>query len=56
MNDRCGIVSINDVLDEECGHFYAVDLPEFEARYMEVTGELRLGVMTMANNLEQRAQ
>ena len=56
MNERCGMVSINDVLDEECGHFYAVDLPEFEARYMEVTGELRLGVMTMANNLEQRAQ
>ena len=56
MNDRCSMVSINDVLDEECGHFYAVDLPEFEARYMEVTGELRLGVMTMANNLEQRTQ
>ena len=56
MNDRCGMVSINDVLDEECGHFYAVELPEFEARYMEVTGEMRLGVMTMANNLEQRTQ
>lgn len=56
MNNRCGMVSINDVLDEECGHFYAVELPEFEARYMEITGELRLGVMTMANDLEQRAQ
>ena len=56
MNDRCGMVSINDVLDEECGRFYAVELPEFEARYMEVTGELRLGVMVMANDLEQRTQ
>ena len=56
MNNRCGMVSINDVLDEACGHFYAVELPEFEARYMEITGELRLGVMTMANDLEQRAQ
>ena len=56
MNDRCSMVSINDVLDEECGHFYAVDLPEFEARYMEVTGELRLGLVTMANDLEQRTQ
>ena len=56
MNDRCSMVSINDVLDEECGHFYAVELPEFESRYMEVTGELRLGVMTMANDLEQRTQ
>ena len=56
MNDRCSMVSINDVLDEECGHFYAVDLPEFEARYMEVTGELRLGLVSMANDLEQRTQ
>ena len=56
MNDRCSMVSINDVLDEECGHFYAVELPEFEARYMEVTGELRLGVMAMASDLEQRTQ
>ena len=56
MNNRCGMVSINDVLDEECGHFYAVELPEFEARYMEITGELRLGVMTLANDLEQRTQ
>lgn len=56
MNNRCGMVSINDVLDEECGHFYAVELPEFESRYMEVTGELRLGVVTMANDLEQRTQ
>ena len=56
MNDRCSMVSINDVLDEECGHFYAVELPEFESRYMEVTGELRLGVMTMASDLEQRTQ
>ena len=56
MNDRCSMVAINDVLDEECGRFYAVELPEFESRYMEVTGELRLGVVTMANDLEQRAQ
>lgn len=56
MNDRCSMISLNEVLDDECGHFYAVELPEFEARYMEVTGELRLGVMTMANNLEQRTQ
>ena len=56
MNDRCSMVSINDVLDEECGRFYAVELPEFESRYMEITGELRLGVVTMANDLEQRTQ
>lgn len=56
MNNRCGSISINDVLDESCGNFYAVELPEFEARYMEVTGELRLGSMSMASGLEQRTQ
>ncbi len=56
MNERCSMISINDVLDEACGHFYAVELPEFESRYMEVTGELRLGVVSMANDLEQRTQ
>ena len=43
MNDRCSMISINEVLDDECSHFYAVDLPVFETKYMEVTGELRLG-------------
>ncbi|MCQ2097817.1 MAG: hypothetical protein MJY87_07750 [Fibrobacter sp.] len=56
MNDRCGSISISDVLDENCGNFYAVELPEFETRYMEVTGELRLGSMSMASGLEQRTQ
>lgn len=37
MNELCSMISINDVLDEACGHFYAVELPEFESRYMEVT-------------------
>lgn len=56
MNDRCQMLSINDILDDSCGKFYAVELPEFEANYMEVTGEIRLGSMTMSNNLEQRTQ
>lgn len=56
MNKRCGEISLTEVLDEECGHFYSVDLPEFEARYLEVTGEIRLGSMTMASGLEQRTQ
>ncbi|SHK17471.1 hypothetical protein SAMN05720765_101115 [Fibrobacter sp. UWH6] len=56
MNDRCPMLSINDILDDSCGKFYAVELPESEANYMEVTGEIRLGSMTMSNNLEQRTQ
>ena len=54
MKDRCSMISINEVLDDECSHFYAVDLPVFETKYMEVTGELRLGSMTMGNSLAER--
>ena len=56
MNDRCAMISINEVLDEECSHFYAVELPEFETKYMEVTGELRLGAMSMGNSLAERTE
>ena len=30
MNDRCSMISINEVLDDACNHFYAVELPAFE--------------------------
>src|SRR5574344_1538607 len=45
MNDQCAAVSINDVMGDECWNFYQVVLPEFEDRYMRVTGELRLGYL-----------
>ena len=54
MNDRCASVSINEVLDTTCGHFYEVELPAFENKYMELTGEIRLGSMHMATNLQER--
>lgn len=56
MNDQCSMISINDVLDETCSHFYAVELPAFETKYMEVTGELRLGAMKMGNTLAERTE
>ena len=56
MNDRCAMISINEVLDDECSHFYAVELPEFETKFMEVTGELRLGSMSMGNSLAERTE
>lgn len=56
MNDRCSMISINEVLDDECNHFYAVELPEFETKFMEVTGELRLGFMSMGNSLAERTE
>lgn len=56
MNDHCSMISINEALDDECSHFYAVELPEFETKYMEVTGELRLGAMSMGNSLAERTE
>ncbi len=56
MNDRCSIISINDLLDEECSHFYSVELPEFESEYMELTGELRLNSVKMGSTLAERAE
>lgn len=56
MNNRCSMISINDVLDDECSHFYSVDLPEFEDMYMEVTGEVRLNSVKMGNTLAERTE
>lgn len=56
MNDRCSMISINEVLDESCSQFYAVELPEFETKYMELTGELRLGSLRMGNSLAERTE
>lgn len=54
MNDQCATISINDVMGEECWDFYQVQLPAFEERYMQVTGEVRLGYMETARGLEDR--
>ena len=54
MNDQCAAVSINDVMGEECWTFYQVELPAFEEKYMQVTGEVRLGHMETARGLEDR--
>lgn len=56
MNDQCSMISINDVLDESCSHFYAVELPAFETKYMELTGELRLGFLSAGNTLAERTE
>lgn len=54
MNDQCAAISINDVMGEECWAFYRVELPAFEEKFMQVTGEVRLGHMEMARGLEDR--
>lgn len=54
MNDKCTVVSINDVMDESCWTFYKVDLPAFEQHYTEVTSEIRLGYMETVRELQDR--
>lgn len=54
MNDRCASISLNELLDTTCAHFYEVELPTFENEYMELTGEVRLGSMRMATTFDER--
>lgn len=54
MNDRCGTISLTELIDSSCVHFYEVDLPAFENKYMEITGEVRLNSVRMGNQLEDR--
>jgi len=54
MTDQCATISINDVMGDECWTFYQVELPAFEEKYMQVTGEVRLGHMETARGLEDR--
>lgn len=54
MNSRCASISISEMLDQSCVKFYEVDLPAFEEKYMEVTGEVRLNAVKMTNDLNER--
>lgn len=56
MNARCASISLTETLDSTCGHFYEVELPAFENKFMELTGEVRLGSMRMATTLEERTR
>ncbi len=54
MYDKCASISITDVLDTTCEHFYSVRLPEFEKRYSEISGEIRIGKIQLENVLQDR--
>lgn len=54
INDQCSVISINDVMGEDCWSFYQVELPAFEEKFMQVTGEVRLGYMETTRGLEDR--
>lgn len=54
MNDQCATISLNEVMDESCWHFYQVELPAFEEKFMRVTGEVQLGYVETVRGIEDR--
>lgn len=54
MNDRCGSISLTEPLDESCQTFYKVTLPEFEKKYSQVTGSIRIGSMQLKDGAQHR--
>ncbi len=56
MNDRCGSISLNDVLDETCQTFFSVELPQFEQDVAKTTGEIRMGALQLDNSLKNRVK
>lgn len=56
LNDRCAIISLNEVLDETCQKFYRIELPEFDKLYGQVTNDIRMnGISLMKNVDDERA-
>lgn len=54
MNDRCSSISLNDILDEECGHYYKVELPKFEKEFQRVSGEIRLNALSIQSDVSDQ--
>ena len=54
MNNRCGSILLNDIPDEACQHFYEVELPAFEAKFFELTGEFKLNAVKASNTLSDK--
>lgn len=54
MNDRCRSISLTEPLDEGCQTFYKVTLPEFEKKYSQVTGNIRIGSMQLKDGVQNR--
>ena len=56
MYDHCGSISLNDIIDSTCSHFFEVSLPEFEKHYSKLSGELRIGNMQLAQSIQNRLE
>ena len=48
LNDRCGEISLSEMLDDQCQHFYEVELPNFEESYSQLTGEVRMNSLRLS--------
>lgn len=56
MNDRCASLSLTEMQDDECSDFYNTTLPDFETRFFQVTGEIRLNSWDLEKGVTQKGQ
>lgn len=56
LNDRCESISLSEKLDDACYEFYKTKLPEFENRYNQVTGEVRLSAWEIKRGVEDKGR
>ena len=56
LNDRCGEISLTEELDTECSRFFRVKLPEFERRYTQLTGEVRLNALKLSLSMNGKRE
>lgn len=54
LNDRCGEISLSEELDYECSSFFKVKLPEFERRYSQLTGEVRINALKLSISMNDK--
>ena len=54
LNDRCGEISLSEMLDDQCQRFYEVELPNFEARYTQLTGEVRMNSLRLGVAMDDK--
>lgn len=54
MNDQCSVIKLEEPLNDECGHFYKVELPQFEAAFQKISGELRIAAIEIQSDMRKQ--
>ena len=54
LNDRCSEISLSEMLDDRCQRFYEVELPNFEASYTQLTGEVRMNSLRLGVAMDDK--